>query len=261
MPDFFSDKTLKVLSDLQKNNNREWYHENKNRLEEFLFAPARQMVVDIGQILNAHTEKLVAEPKIDRSIYRLYRDTRFSKDKNPYKDHLGLIWWHDLPEGKLSSPCFYFHLMPEGFIWSVGIYALTPPTLLAFRRDILDPQYGPNFKTLAAQIRKMGVDFNPPELKLMPSGLTGPTWTHEWLKRKSLYTWSGTYPNDKSTILGPNGARFLGKFFSDAKPLYWYLVKLINKAREIERETPPPKFRRPPLSNPDDKVRLQEDDF
>ncbi|MDR2387651.1 MAG: DUF2461 domain-containing protein [Deltaproteobacteria bacterium] len=259
--DYFSVKTIKALTSLQRNNNRLWYQENKGLLDEFLFSPAKRMVIDVGQILSRHAEKLVADPKVDRSIYRLYRDTRFSKDKNPYKEHLGLIWWHDLPEGKLSSPCFYFHLSPEGFNWSVGCYTFTPWTLLAFRQTILEPESAKAFKTLAAQINKMDLDFNPPDLKRLPSGFSGPPWTSEWLRRKSIYTWSKTLPNSERTILGPNGATYLAKLFLESLPLYSFLVKLMETGRDLERDNPELMVPRAPMAHPVKKVQLQEDDF
>ncbi|MDR2368689.1 MAG: DUF2461 domain-containing protein [Deltaproteobacteria bacterium] len=260
MPKYFTHESVHLLASLRKNNNREWYALNKNRLEDFIFAPARQLVVDVGKILRSQAEGLVADPRVDRSIYRLHRDTRFSNDKKPYKEHLGLIWWQDFPEGKLASPCFYFQLMPDGFMWSVGCYRFTPATLLAFRRTILDPEYGRTFKLIASGARRRDLQFNPPDLKRLPAGFTGPDWALEWLKRKSVYTWSGVYPNADNTILGPQAARYLAKMFLDGMPVYLWLVKLFDTARALEPGNQETRFNRAagPRAK---KIALHEDDF
>jgi uncharacterized protein (TIGR02453 family) len=221
------------------------------------------MVTAVGKILGDQVEGLAADPRIDRSIYRLYRDTRFSKDKSPLKEHLGLIWWQDLPEGKLSSPCFYFHLTPDGWLWSAGCYRFTPTFLIAFRQAILDPEFGPAFKFIAAGIRRRGLEFNPPDLKRTPAGFSGPEWTTEWLRRKGLYTWSENLPINDTTILGPNAAQYLAKKFLDALPLHLWLIKFFERGRSLEKENLKIKADQP-LSSKNKITRtviLPEDDF
>ncbi|MDR3134770.1 MAG: DUF2461 domain-containing protein, partial [Deltaproteobacteria bacterium] len=228
---YFTQETIEMLSSLRKNNNREWYHQNKSKLDDYLIAPAKRLVVEVGEILGHQAEGLVADPRVDRSIYRLYRDTRFGKDKKPYKEHLGLIWWQDLPEGKLSSPCFYFQVSPEGWLWSAGCYRFTPAMLLAFRRAIIDPDFGPPFKHIAKGLRGRGLDFNPPDLKRLPRGFQGPEWASEFLRRKGLYTWSEFYPSADFNILGPKAAQHLAKQFMIALPIHLWLKNLFEKAR------------------------------
>ncbi|MDR1308413.1 MAG: DUF2461 domain-containing protein, partial [Deltaproteobacteria bacterium] len=223
---FFTQESVHLLAGLRKNNDREWFQRNKSRIDDFLIAPARQLVLDVGRNLGQMAEGLVADPRLDRSIYRLHRDTRFSKDKRPYKEHLGLIWWQDLPEGKLSSPCFYFHLTPDGFLWSAGCYRFTPPLLAAFRRAMVDPESGPAFKFIAAGLRSRGLEFNPPDLKRNPPGFSGPPWSGEWLRRKGVYTWSDWLPISDSTILGPRAAGYLSRSFADALPIHIWLKSL-----------------------------------
>ncbi|MDR1677607.1 MAG: DUF2461 domain-containing protein [Deltaproteobacteria bacterium] len=231
---YFTIETVHLLASLKKNNNREWYHQNKSRLEDFVLAPARELVVNVGHILGKQIDGLVADPRVDHSIYRLHRDTRFSKDKTPFKEHLGIIWWQDLPEGKLSSPCFYFHFTSEGWQWSAGCYRFTPALLTAFRQSILDPEHGTAFKFIAAGLRHRGLEFNPPDLKRDPTGYSGPEWTSEWLRRKGLYTWSQCFPVTDADILGPKAAQFLAKKFNDALPIHIWLTNLFERGRVEE---------------------------
>jgi uncharacterized protein (TIGR02453 family) len=228
---YFTAESVHLLSSLQKNNNGQWYQQNKKRLDEYLIAPARHMVGQVGDILSKYAEGLVIDPRVDRCVYRLRRDTRFSQDKKPLKEHLGLIWWRDYPEGKMGSPCFYFQLMPEGFLWSVGCYAFTPETLEAFRLSLLDSEHGRTFRLIVSGARRRELVFNPPALKRLPHGFSGPDWAEEWLKRKGLYTWSQLLPNADNTILGPQGGQYLAKRFLEALPIYLWLVKLFERVK------------------------------
>jgi uncharacterized protein (TIGR02453 family) len=257
---YFSLETTHLLASLRKNNNREWYQKNKSRLEDFLLAPARELVVEVGRNLARMTDGLVADPRIDRSIYRLHRDVRFSGDKRPFKEHLGLIWWHDLPEGKLSSPCFYFHLTPEGWLWSAGCYRFTPKILTAYRKSFGDPEAGPAFKVIVAGLRRRGLEFNPPDLKRIPSGFSGPPWASEFLKRKGLYTWSEMAPSTDADILGPKAAQFLAKRFYDAMPIHLWLINLFERARQAGDDAGEPRPG-PAAAGPSGQVKLPADDF
>ncbi|MDR0354623.1 MAG: DUF2461 domain-containing protein [Deltaproteobacteria bacterium] len=225
---YFTVESIHVLNSLRKNNNREWYRQHKHRVEEFLIAPAREMVVAVGKLLDKMAAGIVADPRIDQSIYRIYRDTRFSMDKTPYKEHLALIWWQNLPEGKLSSPCFYLHITPDNWLWSAGCYRFTPAVLTAYREALLNPEIGPPFKFIAARLRRKGLEFNSPDMKRLPKGYQGPPWTDEWLKRKGLYTWSDSLPINDLNILGPKAAKFLAKQFAEALPFYIWLRNLFN---------------------------------
>ncbi|MDL2226884.1 DUF2461 domain-containing protein, partial [Deltaproteobacteria bacterium OttesenSCG-928-M10] len=117
----FSEETITFLADLRANNNRTWFMENRDRAEKFLLSPARDLVAAVGDLLRRQRPDIVADPRTDRSLYRLNRDTRFSRDKTPYKAHLG-VWWWEGAGGRMECPGFYFHLTPDGFGWSVGCY-------------------------------------------------------------------------------------------------------------------------------------------
>ncbi|MDR1296471.1 MAG: DUF2461 domain-containing protein [Deltaproteobacteria bacterium] len=226
---FLTVESLQILRSITKNNNREWYQKNKSRVDEFLIDPARGFVVEVGKLLDKAVGGLVADPRVDGSIYRLYRDVRFSSDKRPLKEHLGLIWWMDAPEGKLSSPCFYLHVTPDGWLWSVGCYRFTPPMLDAYRRAVLDPAVGPPLKFIARGLENRGLVFNPPELKRVPRGFEGPEWTGEWVRRKGAYTFSESQPLTDQNLLGPKAAKFIAGKFREGTPFYIWLRNIFDK--------------------------------
>src|SRR5947208_986392 len=85
---------LQFLAGLQANNNKTWFDANRADYDTGLIAPARQFVVDLGAKLREQVSpRIHAEPRTGGSLMRINRDTRFSKDKSPYKDYLGLWFW------------------------------------------------------------------------------------------------------------------------------------------------------------------------
>ena len=92
----FPKEGLKFLANLKKNNTKLWFEQHREDYNEFVLGPARDFVVAMGDKLKKISPKIIADPRIDKSIFRIYRDTRFSKDKSPYKTNIGIYFW----EGK-----------------------------------------------------------------------------------------------------------------------------------------------------------------
>ncbi|MBW1712100.1 MAG: DUF2461 domain-containing protein [Deltaproteobacteria bacterium] len=117
----FPRECLEFYQDLASNNNRQWFADNKDRFDETVMEPARQFVVDMGRRLAPVFPGIVAQPKVNKSIFRINRDTRFSRDKSPYKTHLGLWFWQG-PGKRMESSGFYFHLEPGRLMLGAGLY-------------------------------------------------------------------------------------------------------------------------------------------
>ena len=83
----FTPEAIQFLADLGQNNDRAWFQPRKAEFERLLKEPFEAMIVALAERLEARGVPMRADPK--RSPFRIYRDTRFSKDKSPYKDHLG----------------------------------------------------------------------------------------------------------------------------------------------------------------------------
>ena len=131
----FPKKTTAFLGKLSKNNNREWFEANRDLYNSDLLEPCIQFVIEMGDKLQDIDPDIVAIPKVDKSIFRLHRDVRFSKDKTPYKTNAGLYFWNGKMK-KMDASGFYFHLEPKLFGVGLGIY-MFPPHLLKKYRDVL----------------------------------------------------------------------------------------------------------------------------
>ena len=137
MPAYFSRDLFRFLSRLKRNNKREWFLAHKEEYEKCAREPAIRFIVDFAQHLSAISPELMADPRSTRgSLFRIYRDTRFSNDKRPYKTHLAMRFPH---RGKdVHSPGFYLHLEPGGCFAACGLWHPEPPTLLKVRSAIVE---------------------------------------------------------------------------------------------------------------------------
>lgn len=130
----FTQETFRFLEDLKKNNDREWFSANKKRYEEHLKDPSLRIIAAFAPGLKRISPHFMATP---RSLFRIYRDTRFSKDKTPYKTHIGLHFRHDRSKDA-HAPGFYLHVEPGSAFLGVGIWHPDGKALRAIREHIIE---------------------------------------------------------------------------------------------------------------------------
>jgi uncharacterized protein (TIGR02453 family) len=128
----FSSKGLNFLRDLKKNNEREWFQERREIYETELKLPVAKLTVAVAEELAAHKLKLTGDPKT--SLFRLNRDVRFSRDKSPYKTHLGVVFSSD--GRKNTNGLLYVHIDPARSFWATGFYYPEQAALDALRQRI-----------------------------------------------------------------------------------------------------------------------------
>jgi uncharacterized protein (TIGR02453 family) len=136
MPAYFTPDLFRFLSRLKRNNNREWFLRHKDEYENCVRQPALRFIEDFAVPLRELSPHLVADARPTRgSLFRIYRDTRFSNDKRPYKTHVAMRFSH---RGKdVHSPGFYLHLEHDGCFAASGLWHPEPPTLLKVRTAIV----------------------------------------------------------------------------------------------------------------------------
>jgi uncharacterized protein (TIGR02453 family) len=165
----FYPETLDFFRELAANNNKEWFEQNQKAYQDFVMAPARDFILAMGERLISLSPEINADPRVNKSLFRINRDTRFSNDKTPYKTHLGIVFWEaDLP--RMESSVFYFHLEGQNLMLGAGIYKFTKPQLEQYRKSVSGSRYGDElaeiFKTLASK----GYDFGGKNYRKVPSG-------------------------------------------------------------------------------------------
>lgn len=137
----FTTESLKFFSDLEKNNSREWFDKNRSIFENEVLIPAKAFVNEMGQRLETIAPDIIADARTDKSIFRIHRDIRFSKDKRPYKTHLGIYFWEGKKK-KLENPGFYFQFDKDSIFLGVGRHVFSSDSLKSYREAVVDPVKG-----------------------------------------------------------------------------------------------------------------------
>ena len=135
---FFRPELFNFLRQLKRHNNREWFVRNKQRYEEQVRDPALLFIASFAPHLRKLSPHFVADPRPTRgSLFRIYRDTRFSSDKRPFKTHVGIHFSH--ATGKdAHAPVFYLHLEPENCFAAAGVWHPDNRALTRIRTAIVD---------------------------------------------------------------------------------------------------------------------------
>ena len=134
----FGPATLGFLAELGDNNNRDWFQANKARYDDCVLEPAFDFIVAVGERLPSISTHLVAIPKrTGGSLMRVYRDTRFSRDKTPYKTNIGIQFRHEQARD-VHAPGLYFHLDNDECFLGVGMWHPDRDALAAIRAAIRD---------------------------------------------------------------------------------------------------------------------------
>lgn len=178
-------EALKFLRDLEKNNNRDWFDANKAVYLEKVKAPLEALVTAVGAEMTKFAPESATAP--GKAIYRIYRDTRFSSDKTPYKTHVAASFFrNDL--GKHIAGGYYFELSPKYVGFAGGVYMPEAENLRLIRTHIMD--HFPRFQKLLADRKLAGMDeLKGDALSRPPKGFPADHPAIEHLKRKAFFFW------------------------------------------------------------------------
>jgi uncharacterized protein (TIGR02453 family) len=133
----FNRKMFQFLKDLKANNDRDWFKANKTRYEEVVKDPLLAFIADFAPKLAKISPEFMADPRPQGgSMFRIYRDTRFSKDKSPYKTFAAAQFRHRAGKD-VHAPGFYLHLDPGGSFMGAGCWHPDGPTLEGIREKIV----------------------------------------------------------------------------------------------------------------------------
>ena len=134
----FQPTLFRFLKTLANNNNRDWFQKNKTRYEEELLAPCQAFIRSFQPHLARVSSHFLADDRrVGGSLMRIYRDTRFGKDKTPYKTNVGIHFRHEMGKDA-HCPAFYVHLAPGECFLGVGIWHPDAESLKKIRQVIDD---------------------------------------------------------------------------------------------------------------------------
>lgn len=212
---------VQFLKELKNNNNKIWFENNREKFNELLLAPALQFVVDLGEELKKISPEINAVPKIDKSIFRLHRDVRFSKDKSPFKTNLGLYFW----EGKrkrMECSGFYFHAEPGLYFMGTGMYMFDKELTAKYRAAVYNPDKGKKLRDIIKKIEKK-YEVKGEKLKKVPRGFDPEYPYADLLKHDSLYTLYESKNMDD--LYNGDAVKIAAKFFNETVALHNWLTE------------------------------------
>lgn len=163
----FSKETVHFFEKLKKNNNKNWFQSQKNQYEKYVKHPSMEFVMAMGEKLKRLSPGVQAIPKVNQSLFRINRDTRFSKDKSPYKTLLG-IWFWEGPRKRMECSGFYFHIGDRKLLLGVGMHVFTSDLLKKYRIAVVDKKEGPKLTQAVNSVSKKGYTIGTVHYKRSP---------------------------------------------------------------------------------------------
>lgn len=134
---YFGPELFAFLRELRQNNDRGWFQANRERYEAHVREPMLRFIAEFGPRLEAISPSLVADPRpVGGSLFRIYRDIRFSRDKSPYKTHAAAQFRHEWGRDA-HTPGFYLHLEPGDIFFGCGLWHPEPEPLRRVRDAIV----------------------------------------------------------------------------------------------------------------------------
>ena len=224
MAAYFTTATFAFLKDLTENNKREWFHENKDRYEVEVRGPAQRFIMDFGAHLKTLSEHFRSDPRtVGGSMFRIHRDTRFSKDKTPYKTAIGIQFRHELGKDA-HAPGYYLHIDRGGCFAGAGMWHPDSASLKKVREAIVeDPQAWR--RTVDAKRFRDTYVLEGDRLKRPPRGFDPDHPLVEDLKRKDFI---GVAEIPKKMITDPKLPEELTKVLRAGTPLVEFLCGAVG---------------------------------
>jgi uncharacterized protein (TIGR02453 family) len=217
----FPKEGIRFLASLKRNNNRPWFEKHKGEYEQFVKLPMQSLINDLQVHFRSFAPEYDLNPK--RSIFRIYRDVRFSKDKRPYKTNVAA---HFVLRGKpkgVSGSGYYLHLEPGEVYLGAGIYMPESNQLKKIRKAIADR--ADEFVVILTNpvFKKTFGNIEGDKLVRVPAGYPPDHPMADYLRHKHFFV-GRSWAESRSTK-----ARFVdevGRTFEKATPL----VRFLNRA-------------------------------
>jgi uncharacterized protein (TIGR02453 family) len=221
----FSRELLSFLAELEQNNHKAWFDRQRERYERLMLQPAKDFVAAMQPALATISPGLRAVPRIGGSIMRIARDTRFSKDKAPYKTHLDMMFWEGAGASK-ESPSFFMRIGPRTLSIGAGLHGFTPAQLERYRQAVADEASGTALRDAIRAVSARGFELNEPHYKRVPQGFAADHPNGTLLRHRSLYAWrSDPVPE---ALFGPGAVEYCRQLFVALRPIQAWLVETLG---------------------------------
>jgi uncharacterized protein (TIGR02453 family) len=232
----FTKASFDFLKGLARNNKRPWFEAHREDYEAFLRAPMRDLVEEMDVRFARFAPEILGDPK--RSMFRIHRDIRFSKDKSPYKTNAGCWFFHRDgrhnvgQESEGGGAGFYFHFQPGQCFTGGGLWMPPRPSLNKLRDAIVTDRKKFEKVALSPGIKKLGGLDEEDSLKRVPRGYAPDHPAGKWLRLQSYI--AGGMVKDRDVLSG-RLADVLEKEFKTMLPLVRWINGVLGLRPAIRR--------------------------
>jgi uncharacterized protein (TIGR02453 family) len=224
----FTAESLNFLRGLARHNDREWFEPRRHIYESALRQPMLALIARVNEQMASFAPAHVKAP--EKTVLRIYRDTRFSNNKLPYKQHYA-AWWGRAGMAKTSGAGFYFHVCGKMVVIAAGLYMPDAAQLLAVRRHLLEhhAELRASLKTVLGS-RKVKEKMRLTDRQALTRAPKGFPSDHPALDLILNRNWGVEVELPAETALDANFARMLAGYFRLAAPVVEFLNRPLSSA-------------------------------
>ena len=222
----FKPEVFAYLRDLEQNNNREWFVENRDRYDNEYLAPAMEFVNAMYDAAAALHPSHKAVAKINGSVRRINRDVRFSRDKSPYNARLHLVFWTGDHPNRSSAIHLIFD--PESIGFGAGQWAFSADQIEQYRNAISNPASRKGFLQSVERANAVGCEMGPAELKKIPKGFEENADWSSLLKHKSIVCRTYSRIPAPDEMFSPQAVSYFANLFEELSPLNAWINRYIS---------------------------------
>lgn len=175
---------IDFLGELRENNNKEWFEAHRGEYRQYVLEPLRNLVEDLSEFMLNIDPAFETSPAINKTISRIYRDTRFSRDKSPYRSNMWIVFKRPRKDWA-SAPGYFFEIFPEWYRYGMGFYEASRATMANFREAIDRDPLG--FRKMVAPLSEHDLFEIAGDMykRVFDPGMDADI--QEWYQRRNLY--------------------------------------------------------------------------
>jgi uncharacterized protein (TIGR02453 family) len=225
----FSPKTLKFLRGLKANNNKKWFDTHRTDYNEYVLQPLRDLVTDLGDSMLDIDPRFEITPAVNKTISRIYRDTRFSKDKSPFRSTVWFTFKNRKKDWATLVSGYFFELSVNAYRYGMGFYDAAPAIMAKFR-EMIDENPKEFLKAISFFTKQCTFVLEGEKYKRTIDA-SKPENIQHWYQRKNMYLVCNRKIDD--TLFSSKLVDDLIDGFALIAPFYRYLqtIKLEDSSR------------------------------
>ena len=218
----FSKEGLDFLDEIAIHNSKEWLDENRERYERFIVEPCKAYVEEMGEHLQILVPTIKAVPKVNQSLFKIYRDARYHP-LDPIKERIGIIFWQGGGH-RMQSSSFYMHYDAHEVFVATGIRNFKPALLSAYRSYIKDEKKREELHLILEALQAKGYRLPEAHYKRLPVGFDKKDKYVYLAKYRAMYLFKVYVPDKKFTSKEVIDVNF--SLYKDMLPLQQWVYEL-----------------------------------